>query len=1180
MNLREINKKKYEDALKAYQEQIVEIAILEYELKSLGEKKENASKDAYDNLKKRIEKEYEELAVLSQAVTDTFKALQTEEDVVAEEVDLDSLEDLKYSEKYYELSDRYADQLEHIEHLEQELTDLGEQNPNASTEEFEAKKKEIDDAYDILAVLAAELSKEVETYEEDEEITLEDLKKEIDKAIDEVKEDEPLTEEDKEIINELEIEEIKRLRKEIEQYQKDIKANIRRKGELIRKDNAKQENLKGFDEVVRQLEEKIIRNKEELEYYLARHPELKNDKEEVKLGLGFKELGKYLESYLYLTGNIEEKVHTDVTDSYEDQRNISITLKLDSGYTYHYNDARNPKTGEDYGYICWIAHTKDNSHINPEDFATSADVWADKCDRIFQFRGDRKAGIQVQELELKEDGNLHPIYVYETKNDQIVKGIVGEEHLRTVTVSSMLAEIDKRLYEIINKQEEQIENNEMTEFELDKAEIERLENDNKELIKHRNANEKRKLQLIEMDDAKKENLKGFDEAIRQINEEIKINEEIIASIKTKYPDIYKEEVVEIVPQEEEKATEEEIKEAIEEALENVKLSEQEEVVEENDEDILGLLNSEEIAQIIDKKLDEIYGKNEIDKEENNEINLEDIKKEIDKEINEIKLEEEIQPDEIKEIIENEMNKVDVELPVDYEEIFEGTFIIDGYLTEEEQKEKVFNLMEQAGIKLTDEEKRVLVISYEGVEDNDGLSETQTTRFIVRKPIEKVPYKQPDYEEDYQNDENEVNKQEENIKQEDEKEFIQTMTPNGVQMIEKITLYVDLDNNEVYGKDYLFKRFNMEKQSKKVIIDGYSCYKMENDYVEYIIRNQNNNYSPYVVETREVRMGKKEIEEEKHKVDEKTTELANEMSLAEKYMLILHPEYKDINKLDQEEQRNLLIDYWYIRDNYKDIDNLFSKMKNYYSGADIDDKSLLISILPKYVVEQEITRRKERGEKFISEEEYKQAIYKGLANKDRYLPDWSYTETMLSEISSVNTKNIIMSQNIEIDKDFHVDKPELIKPKHKEVEVNYQIDSLDNLRNRINNSLRDYQRGRTTVDEAIHNLARIFQENTTAINNALEYVENKDKIRHALMNIINDRNSLYEMCGIIVGELTDNEQIQYLNLEDAFKITDLDGELYEQIVTYLMSTLLIQQTESQIIVDSKVVDCIKSNNKVR
>ena len=60
MNLREINKKKYEDALKAYQEQIVQIAILEYEKRDLGERRPNAPKEAFDNLDARIEKEYEE----------------------------------------------------------------------------------------------------------------------------------------------------------------------------------------------------------------------------------------------------------------------------------------------------------------------------------------------------------------------------------------------------------------------------------------------------------------------------------------------------------------------------------------------------------------------------------------------------------------------------------------------------------------------------------------------------------------------------------------------------------------------------------------------------------------------------------------------------------------------------------------------------------------------------------------------------------------------------------------------------------------------------------------------------------------------------------------------------------------------------------------------------------------
>ena len=185
------------------------------------------------------------------------------------------------------------------------------------------------------------------------------------------------------------------------------------------------------------------------------------------------------------------------------------------------------------------------------------------------------------------------------------------------------------------------------------------------------------------------------------------------------------------------------------------------------------------------------------------------------------------------------------MPVDYEEIFEGTFIIDGYLTPEEQKEKVFKLMESAGIKLTPEEKRVLVISYEGVEDDNGISTTQTTKFVVRRPIERVPYREPNYDVDYHT--GDTNKQLVE-KQEERKDR---------KIVEKITLYIDIDNKEIYGKEYLFRRFYLDKLSEKVVIDGFSCYKMDYEDAKYIINNQNNNYSPYQVETREVRMGKKE-----------------------------------------------------------------------------------------------------------------------------------------------------------------------------------------------------------------------------------------------------------------------------------------------------------------------------------
>lgn len=1182
MNPREISKKKYEDALKAYQEQIVQIAILEYELRDLGKRKPNTKKEDFDNLKARIGREYEELSVLAQAVTDTFNEYDNFEEPTAEKVNLNSLEKEKFTDEYYEILDRYEDQLEHVRLLEAELTELGERRPKASTAEIMAKRAEIDAAYDALAEYATALSETVgEKHEErTEEISLEELKEEIDAAIDQVR-DEELTKEDKQIISELEVEEIARLRKELQTLQRDLKANIQRKGELIRKNNAKEENLRGFDEAIRQLETRIKDTKDELNYYLNKHPELKTEKKEAnKKGLGFDELSRYIEGYLYMKSDGREKVHTEVNDSYSDQRDISITLSLGSGYTYHYNDARNPQTGESYGYICWIAHRKDGKNIAPTEFSKPADEWANECDHVFQFRGNRKVGIQVQELVMQEDGNLHPLYVYETRGNTIVKGIVGENELREVSVAEMLTDIDGKLNVSIQDTKDILE---IDEFEYDRLEIERLEKANEELTLHRNENEKRKLLLLERDNAQPENLRGYDEAIRQINQEIKINEEIIASLKTKYPEVYKEVEETHVTEETERPTKEEIEDAIEEALANVEASKKEynehtitpeevaetveeqmnEVVVENtvapemteeqiENEIIGILSREEIADIIDRKLNEIYA--------------EDNKK--DKEL--------INNTEIEDVIAKEMEKVPETNTDEFEEIFEGTFINNGNLTEEESRRKIFELMERAGVKLNEKNKSELDIIYHSAEGNN-------VKFSVRRPIKKVPYQEPTVEDYPKNEAVRKAKKIEEITQElkdDTKEYIQTMTPNGIQLVEKITLYVDLDNSEVYGKKYLFKRFNMDKLSEKVIIDGFSCYKMANDYVEYIVRNQNNNYSPYVVETREVHMGKKEKPEEK--VDEKTQELANEISIAEYYMHILHPEYKDINKLDKDTQRALFIDYWYIRDNYKDLDSLFRKMKNYYSGADIDDKSLLISILPKYVVEQEIARRTERNEEYISEKEYKEAIYKALANKDRYMPEWSYTETMLSEITNVNTKNIILSQNdIEINKEFKVEKPEIQKPKQDKVQLyTNEITPLEELRNVINNVLVNYLRNIYSVDEAIAELARIFQQNTNAINYSLENVENKDKIREALMHIINNRNSLYEMCGILVGELTDNSQIQYVNLEDAFKITDLEGEVYNDVVTYLMSTLLIQQTESQIIVDNKVVEQVDSNTKRR
>jgi hypothetical protein len=76
-------------------------------------------------------------------------------------------------------------------------------------------------------------------------------------------------------------------------------------------------------------------------------------------------------------------------------------------------------------------------------------------------------------------------------------------------------------------------------------------------------------------------------------------------------------------------------------------------------------------------------------------------------------------------------------------------------------------------------------------------------------------------------------------------------------LEKIVIYKDLDNNSMYVKNHVIKRFNLDKKSDEVKIDNFSCYKIDEDDANYIIGNANNNYSPYQIDVKEVNLGKKD-----------------------------------------------------------------------------------------------------------------------------------------------------------------------------------------------------------------------------------------------------------------------------------------------------------------------------------
>ncbi len=69
------------------------------------------------------------------------------------------------------------------------------------------------------------------------------------------------------------------------------------------------------------------------------------------------------------------------------------------------------------------------------------------------------------------------------------------------------------------------------------------------------------------------------------------------------------------------------------------------------------------------------------------------------------------------------------------EVYTGTIVLDSKrFTPEQQRERIFQMMELAGIEVGDPSD--LEIGYEGVTDNQGLSETQKTKFVVYRKVKK------------------------------------------------------------------------------------------------------------------------------------------------------------------------------------------------------------------------------------------------------------------------------------------------------------------------------------------------------------------------------------------------------------------------------------------------------------
>lgn len=127
-----------------------------------------------------------------------------------------------------------------------------------------------------------------------------------------------------------------------------------------------------------------------------------------------------------------------------------------------------------------------------------------------------------------------------------------------------------------------------------------------------------------------------------------------------------------------------------------------------------------------------------------------------------------------------------------EEIYKGTLILEGRMSEAEQKEKIFEMMRKDGVTVPNKDE--IEIGYVGADDNDGLSETQTTNFVVTHVYKKqVPYqikREEAFSCEYVLDGLAITPKEQ------EKKIIQMMKDAGVEVPDKYEIgYVGADDND-------------------------------------------------------------------------------------------------------------------------------------------------------------------------------------------------------------------------------------------------------------------------------------------------------------------------------------------------------------------------------------------------
>ena len=414
-----------------------------------------------------------------------------------------------------------------------------------------------------------------------------------------------------------------------------------------------------------------------------------------------------------------------------------------------------------------------------------------------------------------------------------------------------------------------------------------------------------------------------------------------------------------------------------------------------------------------------------------------------------------------------MNEVIKKVPykVTREEVFEGTFILDGIpMTEEEQRERIFNMMTLAGVEVGNKDE--LEIGYEGAEDDFGISETESTRFIVtrvkRERLEDDTKKilEDDTKEILEDDTKEIVDDDLKINNDIDDKLLDELNKslNDIKDIrEKLDNIKDSTNRNDLILEALEKTKNLEDKLKE---KGLLATEFEEELESLNI---------------EISRLEKEIKEETKKYEEsykKLTKLITEQN--EKLSngeLLTEEEYNKIKeeylRLIEEENNVSVIIKNNIELRKKEISNL--KRKRNKIQKDINTAKALGLSTSEYIELTSTLRKKRIMDAILKEKGLSEIISKKASERTKEETELlkATKEQIIKEIAEIQKeKNISALEAIEIF--YNIDtKVLLVKKSRKDTLTSTEIENIKNKVNKTPNKVhkKDKQEINYTPDPA-------------------------------------------------------------------------------------------------------------------